>query len=83
MDDKVYELVEWVANGISLSVCAKCAGVGEVCDNCRLPQGYEYETAYAILSHPDLALMIDPCRIKGETKRCGVIPLADAIKDGE
>lgn len=44
------ELREKIANGISVNICAKCAGVGKVCDNCRLPQGYDYEIADQILA---------------------------------
>ena len=42
---------DMIANGISVGICAKCAGVGEICDNCRLPQGYEYEVADQILKY--------------------------------
>ena len=50
--DKIKTLVEWVANGISVTQCASCGGSGEVCERCNYPNSYDL--ARLILSHPNL-----------------------------
>ena len=53
--NKIDELVEWVSNGITISLCSACGGNGEVCDRCWCPNSYDL--ARIILSYPDLALI--------------------------
>lgn len=57
MNKQIDELVEWVGNGIDVSMCASCGKVGDDCDGkaCVFQKGYEI--AKQILSYPDLALI--------------------------
>ena len=50
--DKIDRLVEWVADGISVTQCASCRGSGEVCERCSYPNSYDL--ARLILNHSNL-----------------------------
>ncbi len=65
----VNELIDWVATGIGVSLCASCGGVGSTCINdCPAPTSDGLrQLAKQILSHPDLALIDRERKISHET----------------
>lgn len=83
MDDKVKELVEWVA--AKLSGFKDWEGARE-----HIKEGWRAK-AKQILSHPDLALMLNPQYIdwKAEPEKVKlstlalVFPLAEALKESK
>jgi len=80
--DKVDKLIDWVATGLQLGVCARCKEYPSGCETCtELESGRK--VARQILSHPDLALIDRSWRSKERylVHRDAVILLAEAIKE--